>query len=91
MLYANIHYNTGCNENQSTASNGNDDDNTPIGLDHGNGSAARRNAKRYWSTNTPTNKGTSNFVPFHKEKHSGILKQFVYYFFLFFANVNFIL
>ncbi|XP_031639474.1 myb-like protein X isoform X1 [Contarinia nasturtii] len=75
LLYANIHYNTGYDENQSTASNnGNNDDNTLTELDRSNGSAARRNAKRYWSTNTPNNRAASNFKPFHKEKQSGIYK-----------------
>lgn len=77
MLYANIHYNTGCDE-QSTSRNqsltegdqatGDDSaSNTPTG-----NSASRRNAKRYWSSKPAP--GTSNFVPYFKEKQSGIYK-----------------
>lgn len=77
MLYANIHHNTGCDElstskTLSEADQINDIDsasNTPT--DQRN-SAPRRNTKRYWSSNTTPS--TSNFVPYFKEKHSGIYK-----------------
>lgn len=81
MLYANIHYNTGCEENQFSSANQSNDNNasgsnsgtnTPTDADRRNG-GSRRNAKRYWSTATKTS-GPSNFVPFYKEKQSGIYK-----------------
>lgn len=83
MLYANIHYNTGCDDfsspnqskvNDGNASGSNSGYNTPT---EGDRSGPRRNAKRYWSTNTnanANNSGPSKFVPFFKEKQSGIYK-----------------
>lgn len=81
LLYANIHYNTGCEENQlssenqsngNNASNSNSGSNTPTDADRRN-SGTRRNSKRYWSSNTSTG-SPSNFMPFYKEKQSGIYK-----------------
>ncbi|XP_055321315.1 uncharacterized protein LOC129577772 [Sitodiplosis mosellana] len=79
LLYANIHYNTGCDEspNQSkaddnNASGSNSGYNTPTEADR---SGPRRNAKRYWSTNTNTHhSGPSKFVAFFKEKQSGVYR-----------------
>lgn len=80
LLYANIHYNTGCEENQYASTNPSTSfteadqatgSNTPNDVNRRN-SAPRRNAKRYWTNNTSNN--SPNFVPHFKEKQSGFYK-----------------
>lgn len=84
LLYANIHHDTGCDENQYSATNQSTSltqtdqisgSNTPTDGNRKN-NAPRRNAKRYWSSNTSNNTGKNspNFVPYYKEKQSGIYK-----------------
>lgn len=76
MLYANIHYDTGYVEQQNSSTDHVQDNqgasnsftNTKSTASDRKTNASRRSAKRYW------NNGTSNFVPFFKEKHSGIYK-----------------
>lgn len=79
MLYANIHYNSGCTDNQlpstsqavATTSYQNNQTANRHSVDGKDAQAkqnarSRRNAKRYWTSDTP------HFVPFFKEKQSGI-------------------
>lgn len=79
LLYANIHYNAGCEENQlasanqstpQTEANSITDHSASIEANRRH-SAPRRNAKRYWSN---TGDSTPNFVPYYKEKQSGIYR-----------------
>lgn len=84
MLYANIHYNSGATDNpfsspnpstsNDDANNRNSNSNKDTDADRRN-SGSRRNAKRYWSNNTPNTSKSQSFVPFFREKQSGIYKQ----------------
>lgn len=83
MLYANIHYNGGSNVNAVSTQNqsANSDDvqnlsnNYETELNRSNG-GSRRNSKRYWTNSTPgTSRKTSNYVPYFKEKQSGVYKK----------------
>lgn len=70
-LYANIHHDTGCEENQLPMAhndNPSSDFNTSNEADRRN----KRSAKRYWSAHTS---GPTTFVPYYKEKQSGIYKR----------------
>lgn len=85
MLYANIHYNSGSNENSfssptvTTAQNYNPfsrnvNSNKDIEADRRN-SGSRKQAKRYWTNNAPNTSNPRSFAPFFKEKQSGVYKQ----------------
>lgn len=74
MLYANIHYNSGCTEPSANQGNGNQavcssSINSKSTDSERKASAPRKSAKRYWNNATP------NFKPFFKEKQSGIYKS----------------
>lgn len=74
MLYANIHYDSGCTEPSANQANGNQaacssNINSKSTDSERKASAHRKSAKRYWNNATP------NFKPFFKEKQSGIYKS----------------